>query len=337
MHGLFLGTGQFSQIQLEAWSKSKIANITAVHGRRSEAAKALADRFSIPHHGTDISELIAGTQPDFADICTAVEVHLDQIHLCADAGLPILCQKPLGRTLQEARDCVAYCAAANVRLMVNDNWRWQPWYREIKRLLQTGVLGEPRSVYHTLRTGDGLGPMPYPEQPYFREMPRFLLLETAIHYLDTYRFLFGEPHDLTCVVHRNNPAIRGEDQAIVTLRYADGPVVIWDGNRALHSTPRKPPFNGTMRLEGTEAVLEVDSFGRMLIRSASGQTHIHQYEIPPGYRGGSVQAALTHFATCLREGTPFETSGADYLKTTELVFLAYEAAACHQALQVAAS
>ncbi len=334
MHGVFFGTGQFASIQLDAWSRVSGARIAAVHGNAGRAER-LAGQFSIPQHGSDARELIARTQPEFADICTALEKHAESIRLCADLALPILCQKPLAESLQDARDCVDYCAAAGVRLMVHDNWRWQPWYREIKRLLASGAVGQPLSVYHTLRTGDGLGPLPYPAQPYFRSMPRFLLLETTIHYLDTYRFLFGEPEQIACVTHRNNPAIAGEDQAVVTLRFRNGPVVIWDGNRAVPSAHRKPPFNGEMRIEGTGGVLEVDPFGRMQLTGPSGDTQPHTYDIPDGYRGGSVQATLLHFITCLQRGTAFETEGADYLKTMELVFLAYEAAATGRTLQVA--
>jgi len=327
MNGLFLGTGQFSSVQLASWADVHGAAISALHGRQEATVKTLAERFSIPRHGTDLPALISAARPAFADICTAVESHFDYIRICADAGLPILCQKPIGASLAEAKACVDYCAAAGVRLMIHDNWRWQPWYREIKRLLRAGTLGQPQSVYHTLRTGDGLGESPYAEQPYFRRMPRFLLLETAIHYLDTYRFLFGEPERLTCVTQRNNPVIAGEDQAVLTLHFRGGPIVTWDGNRALPTAHRRPPFNGTMRLEGSEAALDVDVFGQMQIHTPRGQVYPHQYEIPPGYRGGSVTAALAHFVGCLQSGAPFETSGADYLKTTELVFHAYEAAA----------
>ena len=335
MKGVFLGTGQFASIQLEAWAGVADASIAAIYGLQEGVAQSLAGRFGIPHYGTDLRRLIETTQPAFADICTTADSHFDCLRLCADAGLTILCQKPLAPSLHEARECVKYCEAAGVRLMVHDNWRWQPWYREIKRLLAAGTFGEPRSVYQTLRTGDGLGPAPYPEQPYFRQLPRFLLLETAIHYFDTYRFLFGEPKRIGCVTHRNNPAIVGEDQAVVTLHFQHGPVVIWDGNRALPTSHRRPPFNGTLRLEGSEATLDVDVFGGMQIHTADGRAYAHRYEIPAGYRGGSVRAALAHFVACLNSGAAFETSGADYLKTTELVFQAYESAASGHTLSLA--
>ena len=40
---------------------------------------------------------------------------------------------------------------AGVRFMVNDNWRWQPWYREIKNLLDGGTIGEVTGVYFQMR------------------------------------------------------------------------------------------------------------------------------------------------------------------------------------------
>ena len=43
-----------------------------------------------------------------------------------------------------------------------------------------------------MRTGDGRGPEPYQPQPYFRDMERLLVYETAVHFLDTFRFLGGE-------------------------------------------------------------------------------------------------------------------------------------------------
>jgi predicted dehydrogenase len=335
MKGIFLGAGFFAPTQLSAWATVAHTSIAAIYGQDEANARTVAAQYSIPHHGSDLQRLISQVRPDFADICTSRDRHFECARICADAGLPILCQKPIAPALQESRECVAYCEQAGVRLMINDNWRWQPWYRELKRLLDAGIFGKPLSVYQTLRTGDGYGPEPYAEQPYFRLMPRFLVLETAIHYLDTYRFLFGEPERLSCTTRRNNPVIAGEDQAVITLHYHDGPSIIWDGNRTIPTAHRRPPFNGTLRLEGTEASLDMDEFGAMRIRTPDGRTREHHYAIPAGYRGGSVAASLAHFADCLRTGAPFETSGADYLKTTELTFLAYDAAESGQTLTVA--
>ena len=48
-------------------------------------------------------------------------------------------------------------------------------------------------VAFRLRPGDGQGPRAYLDrQPYFQTMPRLLVVETAIHWIDTFRFLMGE-------------------------------------------------------------------------------------------------------------------------------------------------
>ena len=79
------------------------------------------------------------------------------------------------------------------QLVVHENFRWQPWYREAHRLIRDGVLGKLHSVAFRLRPGDGQGPRAYLErQPYFQKMPRLLVHETAIHWIDTFRFLMGE-------------------------------------------------------------------------------------------------------------------------------------------------
>ena len=52
----------------------------------------------------------------------------------AARGVHIICQKPLAPTLAESRRIVENAESAGVRFMVHENFRWQPWYREAKRL-----------------------------------------------------------------------------------------------------------------------------------------------------------------------------------------------------------
>jgi predicted dehydrogenase len=333
MRGLFVGAGQFASIQLDAWSQVPEVEIVGLVNRTLPRARELAARHHIPVVGIDLTALLGELQPDFVDICTAVETHLPLTAAAVAAGVPVLCQKPMAPTLAESRELARL--AAVVPVMINDNWRWQAWYREIRRLLDAGALGAPQSCLLALRTADGAGPEPYARQPYFRTMERFLVFETGIHYLDTLRFLFGEVTRLHCVTRRLNPVIRGEDAAVITLEFASGLTAVWDGNRVAPFPCERPPFNGFMRLDGAEATLEVDPFGRMTLTPRGGPPRPHSYTIPPGYRGGSAVAAQRHFIECLRTGTPFETSAADYLRTTELVFAAYESAERHEPVALA--
>ena len=64
--------------------------------------------------------------------------------------------------------------------------------------------------------GDGWGDNAYLDrQPYFQTMPRLLVVETAIHWIDTFRFLFGEVDAVYARLRRINPAIAGEDAGLI--------------------------------------------------------------------------------------------------------------------------
>jgi predicted dehydrogenase len=78
--------------------------------------------------------------------------------------------------------------------VVHENFRFQPWHREIKGLLEAGTVGTRlHSLTFRSRPGDGWGPGAYlNRQPYFRTMPRLLLHETGVPFIDTFRYLAGE-------------------------------------------------------------------------------------------------------------------------------------------------
>ncbi len=325
MRGLFVGAGQFARVQLDGWKPMPI-DWVGICNRTPEKAACLAREFDIPSVNSDLAAMIEALKPDFVDICTSVETHFDLVKIAAERNTPILCQKPIAPTLEEAKRLVAYCNAHEAPLMINDNWRWQAWYREIKKILAEGRLGKIVNVYMKMRTGDGFGPDAYAQQPYFKKMEKFLIFETGIHYIDTVRFLFGEPESLCCSTRRRNADIRGEDSCLLRLNYDDGLAVTWDADRYAYSEWHKPPANGFMTIEGSLGNLHLDPFGKIMIELRDSVLQEHKYVIPTGYRGGSVVSAQRHFLECLKSGQPFETEGDEYLKTVEIVFAAYKAA-----------
>ena len=327
LRGLFCGAGHFAKIQLEAWRAVPGARIVALYNRTLDRARTLDVDFGIGAVSDDCAALFDSVRPDFVDICTALETHLPLARLAAARGVPILCQKPLSPQFADSAQLVAGCEAAGVRLMANDNWRWQGWYREIKRLLDAGTIGAPQHARFVLRPGDGSGDAPYPLQPFFRDMERFVILEAGGHYLDTMRFLFGDIVLLHCLTRRRNPRIRGEDAALVTLEFAGGATGLFDADRTACTTRMRSPVNGQVFIEGSAGNLRLDEDGAIFLAFRGGAEERHSYHIPPGYRGGSAIAAQAHFVTALRTGVPFETGGRDYLAVERAVEACYRSAA----------
>ncbi len=109
------------------------------------------------------------------------------------------------------------------QVFVHENFRFQPWYSLLKTLIDKGAIGEPSQLSFRLRPGDGQGDQAYLErQPYFRDMPRFLVHETAIHWIDTFRYLFGEVTAVYARLRRCNPVIAGEDAGMILFDFANG-------------------------------------------------------------------------------------------------------------------
>jgi predicted dehydrogenase len=327
MRGVIVGCGYFAGIHLDAWSRLRDrVEIVAACDVELRAARQRAEQYGIARTYTDFLTMLDAEKPDFADIVTRPDLHGPVARAAADRGIHVLCQKPVAPTYEEAEEIVTYCEVSGIRFMVNENWRWQSWFREVKRLLASGVIGKPFYFSLRHRATDGAGPKPYARQPYFASMPKLLLVETMIHFLDTARFLLGELRVKSCELRRVNPAIEAEDVVLLTLEGAHGLVGIVDGNR-LSAPEQDGPVSGDLRVEGDSGTISLQGDGRIFVRPVAGEVYEHRYEIPAaGYRGDSAYQTHRHFVDCLISGREFETHGRDYLKTTQLVFDGYRLA-----------
>jgi predicted dehydrogenase len=325
--GGIVGCGFFAGIQMEAWNRmGDVTQIVAAADIDSTRAREFCLKHGIPSAYAGYHDMLANEQLDFVDIVARPAQHAEVVDAAADRGVAILCQKPLATTYEGAASIVEYAEKHGVRFMANENWRWQPWHREIQRLLAASAVGRPFYFAFRHRQRDGLGDTPYSHQPYFVELPRFLTLETLIHYLDTARFLFGKLEVTASRMARVNPKIAGEDLSIILLAGKDGLTGMVDGNRCAAADVDGPAM-GQGIIEGDQGVITWDGAGRIFLRDGADERREHAYSIPQtGYRGDSCYAAQRHFVECLASGAPFETSGRDYLETTKLVFDAYRLA-----------
>jgi D-apiose dehydrogenase len=326
LKGVMAGAGFFAQFHADAWGRTEGARIAAIADPDQEKARAFAARWGIPRVYADAAAMLAAEKPDFFDIVTGPATHRALAELGASEKVTVISQKPLAPSLEDSVAMVDACARAGVRLLVHENWRWQPWYRETRRLIDAGMPGRVFHIGFRMRTGDGRGANPYTVQPYFRNMRRFLIFETLVHFLDTLRFLGGEIGSLYCRTARVNPIIAGEDCGILQLTFATGAQGLIDANRISGPLPAPPAF-ASMQLEGDAAQVRMDDQGRIYTTLYGEAEREHAFPIPEiGYKGDSILALHRHFVECLRDGRPAESEGAAYLDTVRAVFAAYESA-----------
>lgn len=313
LRGVTIGCGFFSRIQMESWQRVTGAQMVAACDLDAAKAEAFARDFGLNAY-SNLDAMLDREGPDFVDVATRPATHVTLVEKLAARRTPVLCQKPMAETWEDARRLAEIAQQGGIRLMMNENWRWQAWYRKIRDVIRQGKIGKPFYYSMQTRNHDGLGNAPYPNQPYFKDMPRLLLIETVVHHLDTARFLMGDIEEVYCQTEKLNPVIQAEDFVLILLRHKSGVRGVIDGNRA--SKPDEPgPAMEIARFEGLEHTVRLRHSGDVYL----GEERIFSAQGVPGYRGDSCRATQQHFVDCLASGDEFETEATDYLKRTVAV------------------
>ncbi|MCY7419847.1 MAG: Gfo/Idh/MocA family oxidoreductase, partial [Chloroflexi bacterium] len=247
-----IGAGFWAGFQLAAWAEQPDAQVVAIANRSLDPAQRLARRFGIPRVYDDPSVMLAEGGLDVIDIITAPDSHAGLIRLVADHGIPVICQKPLAADLETAHASAAYCEQRGVPLLVHENFRWQEPIRALAADLRAGSIGRPFRARIEFTTNFPV----FDNQPFLRDLPRFILSDVGVHVLDVARFLFGEASALSARIASVQPGIAGEDVATVLLSMEGDLAVVCELSFA--TVLEHDPFPGLLiRVEGTDGTLEL--------------------------------------------------------------------------------
>ena len=341
LRGAMLGTGSIAPHHMLAWQAIPNVKIVALANRTKSRAEALGHKFGIDaaHIYADYGELLSQEVLDFVDIATAPHIHREQVLAAAAHKVYVLCQKPFAASLDEAMEMIAACEAAGVRCIVNENWRWRRWYRELMQMLDQGVIGKPhyaRFGIHqdvVLPRAEGNLPTLLSWQSYLIESSRLILYDWGIHLIDVMRFLFGDIERVHACTRRVSSLVQGEDMALVTLEFGRGLTGVIDISWATHIPEEKRLIRGNLDsfvVEGDAGTIELDPYQEdiFIITTANGTERrpAHPGLTPAEAYQESYLNTQSHFIRCLRSGEPAENETRDNLKTFAATMAAYESA-----------
>ena len=221
-------------------------NPVAIAARRYEAAAEVAARYSIPRAYDDYRRLLDDPAVEVVDIAVPPDVQpavIEEVLERRGHIRGILAQKPLATNYAEAKRIVEKCHSAGVRLVVNQNMRYDHAVRGCGSLLQRGVLGDP--VLATIEMRAVPHWMPWQER-----LGWVTLRIMSIHHLDAFRFWFGNP---TRVI----ASVRPDPRTARQFAHEDGIVlVILEYDSGLRCLTIDDVWAGPAR-EGAEADLGV--------------------------------------------------------------------------------
>ena len=350
LRGAMIGTGSIAIHHMLGWRAVPGVVIVALANRTRDKAVSLGHQFGVPERNVyaDYPEMLEREELDFVDVATAPHLHREAVLAAAERGVHVLCQKPFAGSFAEGREMVAACDAAGVRCVVNENWRWRPWYREVKRLAANGTVGKATLASfrwrggEVLPTADGGTPMMLARQPYMPELPQLILYEWGIHLIDVLRMLFGPVRTVSAGMGRRSPLVQGEDWAVALFGFDGEAAGLVDVSWSTPVQEDRKLTRGCVDpflLEGDAGTIELDPYrddaliltrpgGRQELTPARGRrSRAEAYQ-------DSYAAAQGHFVHSLRTGQSAETEASDNLNTLGAAFAAYAAADRGQTVEV---
>ncbi|CAM2146647.1 Gfo/Idh/MocA family oxidoreductase [Pararobbsia alpina] len=224
-------------------------DVVAIHDRDRAKAQALADQNGIARVCDSLEEIAAIPGVVF-DIAVVPEANADVLeHL--PHGATVLIQKPMGRSLAEARQIVDVCERRHLTAAVNFQLRFSPMMLAVRDAIDRGLLGDVLDVEVRLACRT-----PWELWPFMSNLEHVEVPMHSIHYLDLIRSLLGEPRSAMSrsVPHPDHPTLR--DARTSTILDFEAPVRCC---LSLNHTYRFGPDgeSATIRIEGTKGAVEV--------------------------------------------------------------------------------
>ncbi|MEM7378187.1 MAG: Gfo/Idh/MocA family oxidoreductase [Pseudomonadota bacterium] len=327
-----VGLGYFSQFHLQAWAANGDVELVGVCDRQTEVAKRVGEANGVSY-ALALDGLPAASNLDIVDIIAPPVAHLALVRQALAPGRLVICQKPFCESIADAETLLAEADAVGACIVIHENFRFQPWHREVRDVLQSGALGQVYQARFALRPGDGQGPEAYlARQPAFQRMPKLLIHETGVHFVDLFRWWFGEIDSVYADLRRLNPVIAGEDAGVVIMHHASGVQSVFDGNRlADHVAADRRRTMGELVIEGADGELRLDGDGQLHRRAHGALDWVAVPVTRPvddtQFGGGCVAELINHAVAAHRRGQPPENALAAYLPVMRVTEAAYTSAA----------
>ena len=137
---VILGAGQIAGKFADAVRRIEGAEVISVGSRSPERGAEFARANGIPHAGS-YEEMLA-LRPDAAYIAATTEAHAALTRLCIEHSIPVLCEKAMFTNAAEAEEVFALAREKYVFCMEAMWSRFLPTNIEMKRVLDSGVIGE---------------------------------------------------------------------------------------------------------------------------------------------------------------------------------------------------
>jgi len=350
------GIGRF---HIRGYQGHPDAECVALCDLNGDLANQVAADFRVPAVFTDYREMLKLDGLNAVSVCVPNALHRPVVVDCLNAGVHVLCEKPLSVNAAEGQKMVDAARANGRTLMMQFNNRYRPEAQLLKQYIDAGELGDLYFArcgwirrngipgwggWFTTRKMAGGGP----------------LIDLAVHMLDLTMYLMGNPEPVTCMAATygvfgrkmeclgpwGTPNPKGtfdvEDMAVGMIRFAGGQTILLEASWAsrikrewVYST-----LCGTKAGASLERVFGFDGVDDSSIDTLEVFTQEHgvpvnrELIVEPDPAMGRVNA-VRHFCDCLVKGKEPVSPGTDGLRIMRILDAMYKSAQTGRAINIA--
>jgi predicted dehydrogenase len=195
-----------------------------------------------------LDELLSDPMVEIVDVAVVPEEQRNVVTKVIAAKKPLLCQKPFSINYAHAAEMTSLAEQAGIKMAVHQQFRWSSIIQATRAIMKEGWLGDILDVQVQVSIHT-----PWDMWPWIASQPRLEVLFHSIHYLDSLRYLFGDPELITSR-HTKNPAqkAKGESKTITTWDYSNGMQILI----AICHFDWSPALYSLFRVLGTDGVME---------------------------------------------------------------------------------
>jgi predicted dehydrogenase len=212
------GAGLIGRRHLQLVSENRDAKLAAIVDP-SPGATDLARDYGVELYAS-LEGLFEADRPDAVILATPNSLHVAGGLACLEAGVPVLVEKPLAESVEEAMRLVEAAERHAVPLLVGHHRRHSPLLVAVRRLIDAGALGKLVAV-----TGTAMFYKPddyFDAAPWRRQAGGGPVLINMVHEVDNLRALCGEIVSVQAMASNQTRGFEVEDTVAMTLKFSNG-------------------------------------------------------------------------------------------------------------------
>ena len=313
---------------------SENSELVAVMDNNFDAAKKVKEEFGAKYAFNTVEEVLALEEIDAVYIATPVFCHKEQAMKAAKAGKHILLEKPMGLTVEEAKEIAEYCKAQGVKLGAGLMMRFSAYHQKMKELISAGALGNIVSMRAQLTCW-------YPEIPgnWRQDKARSgggALMDMGIHCIDLLQYISGTKAEaVNCFAQNQTFSYSADDSAALLMKMDNGATAFVDANFNIPDNAAKCRLEfygtkGSILAEGT--ISQVES-GKIELTTSDDTAEYNAKQNRDTedatcievVTGNMYEKEITSFANAILNNTEPEITAEDAIFVQTVVEQAYAA------------